>query len=449
MKQAPAPVRQNVLYSIFDYVSQPATMILAAPVLLKTLGVQQYCTWMLINSIAATASGLGGGFGDGATKFVSMYRGRNDQNGVTRSLVAALAINVALGCVFALAILVSAPLLIDHVFHVEQALRHQGITALRISAVVLLLRFADAVFISAIRGYERYRPVVITSVSSRVMVVLAAVVLARKGFGLVQILWVTLAAEVMSGIVLILLAKGILQIGSLRTIEFQAGLREVLAFGSFTWLKSFMGVAFGYADRLIVAAMLGTGPLAFYVLCSQVTQPISAVFASGFSFLFPHVSARCGSGKWQESKKIYHKAVLVSTCIVGAICLPVIVAGRSLLALWLGAAAAGECYGLLVAMTIGNGILAVSIVPHYIALALGQSRPLAYMNVVAGVASLGGGYLLLRHVGLIGGGFTKVIAGLVSLLAFAIVRSGFRHFATEPQTSSQKLMIAVSLDPFA
>ena len=41
------PVRQSVFYSVLDYVSQPAMMILAAPLLLKTLGVQQYGTWML------------------------------------------------------------------------------------------------------------------------------------------------------------------------------------------------------------------------------------------------------------------------------------------------------------------------------------------------------------------------------------------------------------------
>jgi O-antigen/teichoic acid export membrane protein len=74
--QKPGLIRQNVFYSLLDYVSQPAMMILAAPVLLKTLGMQQYGAWMLVNSIAATVGGLGGGFGDGATKFISMYRGR-------------------------------------------------------------------------------------------------------------------------------------------------------------------------------------------------------------------------------------------------------------------------------------------------------------------------------------------------------------------------------------
>lgn len=449
MSRAPGPVRQNVLYSVFDYVSQPAMMILAAPVLLKALGVQQYGNWMLINSIAATASGLGGGFGDGATKFISMYRGRGDQKGVMRSLVAALAINVTLGCLFALAVAASAPILIDRVFHVDQSLRSQGVVALRVSAFVLLCRFAEVVFMSAIRGYERYRPVVITTVSSRVTVVLAAILLARKGFGLVEILWATLVVEVFTVIALALLADDVLQIGSLHAMQLQAGLRELLAFGSFTWLKSFMGVMFGYADRLMVAAMLGTGPLAFYVLCGQFTQPISSLLASGFNFLFPNVSARCGSGKWAESERIYHRAVLISISIVVAICLPVILAARSILTLWLGAAAARECHGLLVAMTIGNGILAVSIVPHYIALALGRSRALAYMNVVAGAASLGGGYLLLRHVGLIGGGFTKVFAGLISLSAFAIVRSGFRHAAGTSHTSRQDFAAAVTLDPVA
>jgi hypothetical protein len=53
---------------LVDYISQPALMLIAAPLLLRPLGVQQYGTWMLVNSIAATASGLGGGFGDGATK---------------------------------------------------------------------------------------------------------------------------------------------------------------------------------------------------------------------------------------------------------------------------------------------------------------------------------------------------------------------------------------------
>lgn len=159
----PEAVRRNVYYSVLDYVSQPATMILAAPILLKTMGVQQYGTWM-VNSIAATASGLAGGFGDGATKFISMYRGRDDREGVARSLLAALMINSALSFLLVIGLVACAPLLVRHVFQVEPLLRHDAIVAVRISAFVLVLRFAQAIFTSAVRAYERYRPVVLTTV---------------------------------------------------------------------------------------------------------------------------------------------------------------------------------------------------------------------------------------------------------------------------------------------
>jgi O-antigen/teichoic acid export membrane protein len=424
--QQPGLVRQNVFYSVLDYASQPAMMILAAPVLLRTLGMQQYGAWTLVNSIAATAGGLGGGFGDGATKFISMYRGRNDHEGVVRSLAAALAINCALGFLLAMGLVVCAPMLIGHVFHVEPALRHDGIVAVRISAFVLLLRFAQAVFMSAARGYERYRPVVGTSVSSRVLIVVFAVVVTANGFGLIGILWATLAVEAANLVALAIIACVILQVRGLPTTVFRTGVREVSAFGAFTWLKSVMGVLFGYADRLVVAALLGTGPLALYVLCNQLTQPIQALLASGFNFLFPNVSARTASGKWKECQSSYRAATLVSICIVAAICLPIILAARSVLALWLGPGIAERCRGLLIAMTVGNGLLAICVVPHYTALALGRSRSLAYMNFAAGIASLTGVYLLVRQVGLVGGGVGKVVAGLISLSAFAIVRPVFK-----------------------
>lgn len=418
--------RRNVFYSVLDYASQPAVMILAAPVLLKTLGMQQYGAWMLVNSIAATAGGLGGGFGDGATKFISMYRGRNDSEGVARSVAAALAINCTLGFLLATGLVVCAPLLIGHVFHVEGALRHGGIVAVRISAFVLLVRFAQAVFMSAARGYERYRPVVASSVGSRVLIVVFAVLIAANGFGIVGILWATLAVETANLLALAIIACAILQVRSLPTTVIRTGVREVSSFGAYTWLKSVMGVLFGYADRLIVAAFLGTGPLALFVLCNQLTQPIQALLASGFNFLFPNVSAGTASGRWIECQSSYRAATLIGICIVAAICLPMILAARSVLALWLGPGIAERCYGLLIAMTVGNGLLAICVVPHYIALALGRSRSLAYMNFAAGIASLTSVYLLVRHVGLVGGGIGKVFAGLISLSAFAIVRPAFK-----------------------
>ncbi len=421
------PVRQNMFYSVLDYVSQPAMMILAAPLLLKTLGAQQYGTWMLVNSIAATAAGLGGGFGDGATKYVSMYRGTADRKGAVRSLLAVLVVNCAFGVFSALILILCAPWLIGHVFTVEAGLRHTGILALRISAVLLVVRFAEAVFTSAVRGCERYRPVVMISMFARTMVIVSAVALALKGYGLVAILWATLLFGIVSLAGQSYLAHNILQAAGLwRVVPIADGIREVYSFGAYTWMKSTLGVAIGYGDRLLVAGMLGTGPLAFYTLCNQLTQPIHALIASAFNFTFPNFSAQSASGRWSETRLNYRLATGVATATIVAVCVVMILGARLILRIWLGAAFAAQYHDLFVIMVVGNGLLSLSVVPHYAALAFGRSRALLLVNLAGGIMSIGCGYLLIQRLGLIGEGMARIVVGIVFLSLFDVVRRALK-----------------------
>jgi O-antigen/teichoic acid export membrane protein len=428
----PGTIRQNVFYGVLDYASQPVMMVMTAPVLLRTLGVRAYGTWMLINAITAIASGLGGGFGDGATRFISMYRGRNDHEGVTRSLTAALAINCVLGSLLTISLIVSAPLLLGRILNVDPGLRREAVVALRISAAVLALRFVEAVFMSAVRAYERYRPVVVTSVGSRVTTLTFAMVLAERGHGLASILWATLAVEALTLVLLGALTRHILNLQSVPPIAVIAGtgVQEIFNFGAFTWLKSAMGVLFGHADRLMVAALLGAGPLALYVLCNQLAQIVPSLLVAGFNFIFPHFSARSASGRWAECKKNYRKAVIVAASLATAVCVPMIFAAHRILVVWLGPAAATECFSVLIALIIGNGLLAITVVPQYTALAFGRPRAVLYMNLAAGVVSMIGAYVLLRQIGLVGGGLAKISAGLVSLSSLVIVADVFRNVET-------------------
>ncbi len=426
--KAPEAIRQNVFYSVLDYVSQPAMMLLAAPLLLRELGAQQYGTWMLVNSIAATASGLGGGFGDGATRYVSLYRGCGDRAGAVRTLLAVLTVNCAFGVLSAAVMIAAAPWLIGHVFSVDPNLRAAAVVAVRISAVLLVVRFAEAVFTSAVRGCERYRPMVAISLVARTMVTVTAVVLAIRGYGLVAILWATLLIGIGSLSGQAWLAHKLLHAAGIwRQSQLWSGIREVSSFGALTWLKSSLGILIGYADRLLVAALLGTGPLAYYTLCNQLTQPIHALMASAFNFIFPNFSAQSASGKWSETFARYQNAARIAAAFVLAFCVSISVGAKLILRLWLGAAVAAQYHDLLVVMAIGNSLLALGVVPHYAALALGRARALVIVNFVAGVLSLGCGYFLIRHIGLIGAGVAKVIAGIVFLSVFGIVRQSMNH----------------------
>jgi O-antigen/teichoic acid export membrane protein len=425
--------RQNVFYSLLDYISQPALMLIAAPLLLRALGVQQYGTWMLVNSVAAAASGLGGGFGEGATKYVSMYRGCGDNAGALRSTMAVLVLNCGFGLLSAVAMAAAAPWLIGHLFKVPADLQHAGIVALRISAFLLLARFAESVFTSAVRGCERYRPIVIISVLARSSVTLSTLGLALKGYGLIGILWATLGIGLVSLVGQAWLAYSVLQAdGVWWQTNILAGICEIFSFGVYTWLKATLGVLIGYADRLLVAGLLGTGPLAYYALCNQLTQPLPALMAAAFNFVFPNFSALTASGRWSDTRRGYRLATAFATLLVFAISITLILGARFILRCWLGSIIATQYHDLLVAMAIGNGLLALSVVPQYAALALGRSRALAIVNLAAGALTLGAGYLLIHRMGLVGAGFAKIVAGTVFLSVFGIVRRALRKDERKP-----------------
>jgi O-antigen/teichoic acid export membrane protein len=403
-------------------------MLVAAPLLLRALGAQQYGAWMLVNAIAATASGLGGGFGDGATKYVSMYQGCGDRDGALRSMMAVLVVNCGFGLLAGAIVAASAPWLIGHVFTVPASLQHAGIVALRISAALLFIRFAETVFTSTIRGCEQYRPTVVISVVARTLTTLAALLLALIGYGLIAILWATLfTATISCTAQMLIVHKLFCGEGRWRLASIGSAVREVFSFGAFTWLKSTLGVLISHGDRLLVAWQPGTAPLAFYSLCNQLTQPIHALTASAFNFVFPSFSAKSAAGHWPETRRNYRIAAVLAALLISATSATLIVGARPILRLWLGASVASQYHDLLITMVIGNGLLALSVVPHYAALAFGRARSLVLVNLAAGILSLGCGYLLIHRFGVIGAGFGKIIAGLVFLSVFRIVRSALRE----------------------
>jgi O-antigen/teichoic acid export membrane protein len=107
---------------------------------------------------------------------------------------------------------------------------------------------------------------------------------------------------------------------------------------------------------------------------------------------------------------------------------------------------AGQYHGLLIAMVIGNGLLALSVVPHYAALALGRSRALVFVNLGAGILSLAVAYVLIRSVGLMGAGFAKIIAGAVFLSVFGIVRRALKDGGSTVRSPNRSAAAAGTLD---
>ena len=419
----------NAFYSVAEYIAQPISMLLAAPFLVHKLGLQQYGIWMLVSAILGSMGILSTGFGDATVKYVSAYRGQNNLPAVQRTIRATLSINMFLGGIFGILVWLIAPFSVEHIFKIEPMFHLASIQAIRISAVILLLRSVESVFVSTLRAYERYGPPVTLNIFLRCIVVISAVVLAALGRGVVAIMAATL---IWSALIVILQAVAARRVvGALSPFPTfaQPALAEVFSFGCFSWLQSLAGMAFTYADRFLVAAMLGAGPVAIYVLCVQVTQPIHGLSAAAFNFVFPHISSRYQAGEITGPRRVFRLALLSSLGLSIAFALPLIICGRPILQLWMGADFARQAHAVLLVLIFAFIVLALNIVPHNVLLALGQVQFVSSVNIVGGVVSLVVAAALIPSIGLVGAAIGRLLYGSITILSLWRVQVEFQRAA--------------------
>jgi O-antigen/teichoic acid export membrane protein len=410
---------ENAAYSLADYVAQPAAMLAAAPFLVHHLGLQQYGVWMLVSAMLSGVGILSAGFGDATVKYVSAYRARNDSAGIERTIRATLTINMVLGLLVGGLVWVLASA-ITHVFRIEVEFQAATIRAVQISAVILPLRAIESVFVSTLRAFEHYGPAVKLNILLRIGVIISALIVSAKGHGVDTIMLATLLC---SGVVVILQAIAARRTAGcfklLPTLEW-AALSEVFSFGCFSWLQGLAGVGFSYADRFLVGMMLGTAPVAIYVLCVQAAQPIHGVCAAIFNFLLPHMSSRREIGELQGSRRVFRVAAWANFIAATALALPLILWGRSILALWIGPQFAVQGRGSLGILAMAYALLALNVVPHYSLLAMGDVRYVSGLNLLGGALSLCAAVVLIPRLGLIGAALARLLYG--SVTAFLMLR---------------------------
>ena len=405
-------------------------MLLAAPFLVHKLGLEQYGVWMLVSAILGSMGILSTGFGDATVKYVSAYRGQNNAAGIERTIRATLSINLLLGGLFGAAVWLIAPFSVNHIFKIDPGLHLASIQAIRISAVILLVRSVESVFVSTLRAYERYGPPVRLNVFLRSIVVISAVVLAAMGRGVADIMAATLLWSVMIVVLQAMAARRVVgALNPLPTFERYA-VAEVFSFGCFSWLQALAGVAFTYADRFLVAAMLGAGPVAIYVLCVQATQPIHGLSAAAFNFVFPHISSRHEAGEIHGPRRVFRLALLSSLALSFALGLPLILFGKPILQLWMGADFAKQAHAVLSVLALAFIVLALNIVPHNALLALRQVRFVSSVNIVGGIVSLVVAAALIPSIGLVGAAIGRLLYGPITVLSLWRVQIEFRRAAS-------------------
>jgi O-antigen/teichoic acid export membrane protein len=251
------------------------------------------------------------------------------------------------------------------------------------------------------------------------------VIVAASGKGVMQIMTATLLFAVLSIVCQAVAVRRVVSTVSFVPRLDRSVLEEILAFGCFSWLQSLAAAAFLYADRMLLAAFLGTSAVAYYTICTQVAQPIHGLAAAALNFVFPHISSRLEAGETSGPKRVFRICTLVNVAFVGSAAVVLAVLAKPILSLWMGKAFAEHAHVLLSLLVLAYALLGLNIISHLSLLALGQVRYVSLVTLSAGALSLIAAAGVIPMFGLLGGAYARILYAAVEMLKLVKAHARF------------------------
>jgi O-antigen/teichoic acid export membrane protein len=390
-------------------------MLAATPILVKTLGVEQFGLWTFTMAV----TGFGGissmGMGPATIKYVSDRRGRDDPSGAAEMLRIALGITLIASAGMAGLLIVGSGFLAEHVFW-EMGERLQVQQALWFAALLILVQQFDSVFSAAIKGEERFDLAAQLEALSKLIIVVggvaAAVVFRSFGEFVSAIVAFTAVSIVAKAIVV-----GKLMDRQALLPQFRGLLKTgIVKFGLWNWIQTIAGVLFSNLDRLLIASILGPQPLAVYGVSLQLAQQVHAVPCAAMSFLFPMMSRKLAAMESDGIFKVCWYGVTMNLMLTAVLSAILLLYGEQIMILWMGPEFASQTDVVLNLLVIAMIILSINISPHYLLLGMGYVQFVSMSNILGSCLGIGAAIVLVPILGISGAAVSRMCLGIAALV---------------------------------
>jgi O-antigen/teichoic acid export membrane protein len=333
---ASVQVFKNIIWTAIDLISYPLLMIAATPFFIKELGPEQYGLWMLINVVVQVMNALNFGVGDSTIKEVSKFHAIQFSDKIEEAFNRNFSLSVLLMflcLVIGSAISLAIPYW--HLFHIPEKDIEMGMKVLFLFSFSAGLKFIEQVFISVIKGYQRFDISSILSMISRLSGLVSAIVVVYLGNGLLEIvkvfLLVTILNLLLQAFVINWVTKIHFKLPSFKDLEF----KQILDKNGWFWLQSVIAL-FGFlSDRFLIGSLTDLKTVGYYSIAVLIGSQIHNVLLVFGSFVFPKVSALNALNK--NISNIYFVSRFLITGLGWFVISILLLFGDFLFEWWLGA----------------------------------------------------------------------------------------------------------------
>lgn len=369
---------RNVIYGLSTWILPLGLSFFATPLILRTMGSEEYGIYSLVLGIIAYSFGLN--LGRAIIKYVAEYR-INGETGKIKDLIASvLFINLIFGILTNVVFFTASRYVVVNVLQIDADSQERAVTALYIAGVTIFFAIFNQLFASILQGVHRFDVYSKISFLNSVALTSGNIILALSGYGLIGLFIWNLFATLFFFLIFLWSAKRCLPEFKLTLRFSREALNIAFKFSSVVLGYQALANLFLMFERGWITRKLGAESLTYYVIPMTLAIYIHSFIGSGVMVVFPLASEL--KDEREKLLRLYHKATRAVCFFIFFIGGSIIIHSREFLTLWMGSEIAERTYLIFIIHTLTFSLLAIQTIVWQMSEGLGYPHFNTIINAV-------------------------------------------------------------------
>ena len=371
-----------------------------SPFILHKLGDEAFSVWILIFAVTGYFGLLDFGIRSALVKYTARFIAINDTEQLSRYLSTSLAFysGIAVVIVFATA---AGSFYLPSLFKLPGAMIGAARVLFLFSGIGIALTFPLGVFAGALEGLQKFSWLQLSQIGITLLRAVLIVAALMNGGGLLAIGTITVAINVLSYVIFACMGLYLLPVRlSIRHIDALA-FREMAGYGVFAFAILAAERLRFQSDAMVIGALLSATAITYFSIGARLVEYASYAVRSMSQIFTPMSSQFHATGDLLRLQRLFVSGNRASAFIVLPLCMTLIVLGKPIIELWVGARYLSS-YSVLVLLIIPRTLYLAQSTSIRILLGMGRHRILASILLLEGVVNLLLSLLFVRRFGIVG-----------------------------------------------
>lgn len=401
---------RNVIWNVGSFVICLGITFITIPLFISFLGENNYGLFVLFQSVMFGFNLTGLGFGRATIKYVSESIGRDDHQEANRFINTNLSLNLLVGVIGAVALFLLAGLLAQRIFNISP---QRQVIAQRCFNWVAVGWFINqlVVTLSGVPvAFQNFRVFAIGTISCTALIAGLGLGVLFAGGDLLNLVQANAVSLGISALVWWYSARIVFPAMRLRVGLDRNLLKRALRYGSWDSLAS-LGALMGQGlDKVIIGIFLPPAVLGYYNVAVTICSGAHAGLDRIGSVFFPLISHLQGKN---DTEKIYSYFINGSWAvglIAAAGYVPLVLFGKSFLALWVNPEFAEKTAPLFTIIVLAYMVISATIVRYHLLGGIGKVSWIAINSLLSGATEVISLLILVPEFGIMGAGWSYFVA---------------------------------------